>query len=70
MERLSNLILDKNTKLMSQIFILLFKAKKKKDKFIMLTSEDIKNLENSLVSPKDIYLNVVNYKRQNKPDIE
>ena len=59
LERLSNLILDKNTKLMSQIFILMFKAKKNKADSITLTLDDIEKLEKSLVSPKDIYLNIV-----------
>ena len=66
LERLFNLILEKNTKLMSQIFILLFKAKNHKDNFITLTLEDIKKLENNLVSPKEIYLNVLNYDTENK----
>ena len=64
LERLSNLILDKNTKLMSQIFILMFKAKKNKADSITLTLDDIEKLGKSLVSPKDIYLNIVG----NKPD--
>ena len=59
LERLFNLILDKNKKLMSQIFILMFKAKKNKADSITLTLDDIEKLEKSLVSPKDIYLNIV-----------
>ena len=66
LDRLSNLILEKNTNLMSQIFILMFKAKNNKDDYITLTLEDIKKLEKSLVSPKDIYLNVLNYVTNNK----
>ena len=70
LDRLSNLILEKNTNLMSQIFILMFKAKNNKDDYITLTLEDIKKLEKSLVSPKDIYLNVLNYVTNNKSGAE
>ena len=70
LDRLSNLILEKNTNLMSQIFILMFKAKNNKDDYITLTLEDIKKLEKSLVSPKDIYMNVLNYVTSNKSGAE
>ena len=48
----------------------MFKAKNSKDDYITLTLEDIKKLEKSLVSPKDIYLNVLNYVTKNKPGTE
>lgn len=51
---IADMILQKNTKLMSQILILMFRAKD--TKVITLTSEDIEQLQDLLVSPKEIYL--------------
>lgn len=54
---MADMILQKNTKLMSQILILMFRAEAAVDsKVITLTSDDIDQLQKLLVSPKEIYL--------------
>ena len=55
---LKKLLLDKNTKLMSQILVFMFRAEKKIGQKFQLKIEDIEKLENFLVSPKDLYLKI------------
>ena len=62
--RLIDMILQKNTKLMSFLLVKMVRAKKNEE--IVLTSEDLTEIERYLVSPKDFYLQIVDEKRNIK----
>ena len=62
--RLIQVVLDKNTKLMSHILVLMIKSQKEKK--LTLTSEDLDQIEQYLVSPKDLYLELVDEENKRK----
>lgn len=60
--RLIQMVLTKNTQLMSYIFALMIRAQK--DKKLALTAEDLEQIEMFLVSPKELYLGLVDEERK------
>ena len=52
------LLLEKNTRLMSQIFQLMIEAKKSSKDSVTLTSEDIQEFDSNIVSPRNVYLSL------------
>ena len=57
---LTNFVLSKNTKLMGHVFVLMVRAKRNSEKMIELSKSDLDTLEEYLISPKEMYLKIVN----------
>ena len=55
--RMTEMVLQKNTLLMGYILGMMVRAQK--DKSLVLTSEDLVKIESFLVSPKDLYLQLI-----------
>ena len=57
---LTNFVLSKNAKLMGHVFVLMVRAKRNSEKMIELSKSDLDTLEEYLISPKEMYLKIVN----------
>ena len=66
--KLTQLILQKNAKLMGQIFALMMKANANHQR-IVLSTEDLAKIQDLMVSPKDIYLQIAGTAAKEKQDL-
>ena len=56
---LTEFVLNKNVKLMGQIFALMLKAKANQEKVVELSKSDLDTLQKYLISPKEMYIQII-----------